>query len=160
MTIGSRSKIVLTLAVAMALLATTANAAMINVNNYNNKGTPTPEDPTALAGPAGGLGDTWNQFNTKTNGSALLDSAGATTSVGYSLNAGDAWNWGAPDLAMLHGGLTHFGKGADTTFTINGLTPGSLYDVWVASYAHNTDLGERASASGRRPTQRPPLVPR
>lgn len=131
---------------AVFALSASANAQLvINVNMYaSNGGNQNPQDANILDGPGGGLGEVWNQFNTKT-GSDLLDAAGATTSVGFSNNVGTGWAWSNPDLKLVLAGRAQFGKGADFTHTVNGLTPGSLYDVWIASYAHNTTAYERAA---------------
>lgn len=105
----------------------------INVNMYaSNGGDQDPEDPATLVGPAGGLGETWNQFNT-TTGSALLSATGDTTSVGYTNNVGSGWAWGNPELNLLDAGKAPFDASFLQTHTITGLTPGSVYDVWVAS---------------------------
>jgi hypothetical protein len=45
---------------------------------------------------------------------------------------------------MLLAGRAQFAKGADYTHTITGLAPGRRYNLWIASYAHNTTVGERA----------------
>ena len=131
--------------VAIIALATAANAEVINVNMYANLGDSSLPDPALLDGPAGGLGETWNQFNTAT-GSGLLDSTGTTTTVGFtnSVLTRGAWNWGSPALDLIKAGRAQFNKGADTTHTITGLTAGGVYDIWVASYASNTALAERA----------------
>lgn len=129
---------------ALALAAGSVNAAIINVNMYaSNGGNQNPQDVNVLVGPAGGLGETWNQSNA-TSGSALLDSTGAVTTVGFSNNVGSGWAWGSPDLKLILAGRAQFGKGADITHTINGLTPGFLYDVYIASYAGNSSVAERA----------------
>ena len=53
----------------------------IHVNMYASSGGNTnAQDPATLEGPAGGLGESWNQHNT-TSGSGLLDATGAVTSA-------------------------------------------------------------------------------
>jgi len=124
--------------VAIIALATAANAEIINVNMYASSGAAAnkvPQDATLLEGPAGGLGETWNQFNV-TSGIGLLDSTGAATTVGFTNNVGSGWLRNG-DLEMLKAERALFGKGGDTTHTINGLIPGDLYNVWIASSVSN-----------------------
>ena len=114
---------------------------VVHVNMYasNGGGLGT---PATLEGPAGGLNETWNQFNTTTGGS-VLDSTNEITPVGYTLNTGLTGSWGEPDLKMLHGALSHFGKGNDTDLTVNGLTAGRTYNVWIASYQDTNAADEQ-----------------
>ncbi len=94
---------------------------------------------STLVGPAGGLGETWNQ-RTSFSGSGLADSAGIFTNVGWSntdMNGID--NWGTPALNMLRSGMRNFAKGASQQFVINGLTPGAYYHVWIASQQPNAE---------------------
>jgi len=77
------------------------NALVVHVNFYASSGpagNQVPQDPATLVGPAGGLGKTWNQFNTA-SASGLSDSAGAATSVGFTNNASGGWIWGNPVLS-------------------------------------------------------------
>jgi len=132
-------KLIMLMIVAIIALATAANAEIINVNMYASSGNPQPylpQDAATLEGPAGGLGETWNQFNTK-SASGLLDSTGAATSVGFVNNVGSGWLRSGGDLTMLLAERALFGKGGDTTHTINGLTAGGLYNVWIASSVTN-----------------------
>jgi hypothetical protein len=122
----------------------------INVSFFNSAGTPAPADPAALVGPAGGLGESWNQFNGASAGN-LLSTTGVLTGVGFTIPSDNRWNWGAPALAMLQAGAAQFGKGADTTFTITGLVPEGIYNIALASYAHNDALAERAAGAWTTP---------
>ena len=66
------------LATAALTFSLTAGAAAqsLNINFYaSDGGNQNPESPASLEGPAGGRGETWNQFNT-TRGTALLDTSG------------------------------------------------------------------------------------
>ena len=133
-------KLIMLMIVAIIALSTAANAEIINVNMYDSSGAGAhnPEDDATLVGPAGGLGETWNQFNV-TTGVGLLDSTGAATTVGFTNNVGSGW-LRTGDLEMLKAERAQFGKGGDTTHTINGLISGELYNVWIASsVSNNTD---------------------
>ena len=110
----------------------------INVNIYN------PDPQTGLVGPAGGLGETWNQFNT-TSASGLLDSTGAATTVGFTTtNLHGPWDWGSPSLGLIAAGRPNFDTGPNNSqqFVINGLAEGDLYDLWLASA--NCDSNQRS----------------
>jgi hypothetical protein len=118
----------------------------IHVNFYASSGAAgdqVAQDPATLEGPVGGLGATWNQYNTQT-GSDLLSSSGVVTGVGFTNNVPSGWRASTTGLAMLNASRAHFGKGADTTHTITGLAPGSYFHVWIASYNENASLEERA----------------
>jgi hypothetical protein len=118
-------------AAATMFVASAANAVNINLNIVNGA------DQAGLDGPAGGLGETWNQEST-TSAAGLLDTGGGATGVGYT-SGGTSWGgpdtWDSPTLGLIRDGLRNF----DTSTTnaqnlhINGLTPGELYDVWIAS---------------------------
>jgi len=98
---------------------------------------------TGLVGPAGGLGETWNQL-AATSTSGLLDSVGLPISVGYtSSNLGGPDQWGGPSLVLLQQGLRNFDTGAGNSqqFVITGLKVGKKYDLWIASA--NLDNGQR-----------------
>jgi hypothetical protein len=93
---------------------------------------------TGLVGPGGGLGETWNQLlgGTASSASALLDSGGVVTGVGYSSsNLGGPDAWGAPVLQLLRAGLRNFDTSAGNSqqLVIHNLTAGRKYDVWLAS---------------------------
>lgn len=94
-------------------------------------------------GPAGGAGTTWNQFTWSgqwqdVTGSALNDSTGTPTAVGFEF--GNQWNafdpWGSPSLTLLSNGAN---PNSSETGTLSGLTVGSAYDIYIASY-HGNDL--------------------
>ena len=133
---------VLAIAVTMLVAAPVASAATINMNiRWSGSTTQSP-----LVGPAGGLGETWNNFQTNANQSALLDSTGAPTSVGYTTNLGgpDRWGW-PPNLELILDGLRNFDTSSTNSqqFTFNGLTVGAQYDVYLASA--NLNSGQRHS---------------
>jgi len=127
---------------AIVAMATVANAGVINVNMYASSGggAKSPQDAATLEGPAGGLGESWNQFNV-TTGINLLDSTGAATTVGFVNNVSSGWDRNG-DLEMLKAERAQFSKGGDTTHTINGLIPGDLYNVWIASSVSNATDAE------------------
>ena len=92
-------------------------------------------------GPAGGAGTTWNQFTWSgqwqdVTGSALNNSTGAATAVSFEF--GNQWNafdpWGSPSLTLLSNGAN---PNSSETGTLSGLTVGSAYDVYIASYHGN-----------------------
>ncbi len=92
-------------------------------------------------GPAGGAGTTWNQFTWSgqwqdVTGSALNDSTGTPTAVGFEF--GNQWNafdpWGSPSLTLLSNGAN---PNSSETGTLSGLTVGSAYDIYIASYHGN-----------------------
>lgn len=93
---------------------------------------------TGLAGPGGGFESNWNQ-TASTSGSALLDSTGAATSVGFTSSGNAGWGilgpWGSPALTMLRNGLANFGTGAGNAqqLVINGLSANKKFDVYIAS---------------------------
>ena len=66
-----------------ALWPASAYALQVNVNLDSNT------SRTDLVGPADGNGQTWNQINAK-NASGLLDSAGGSTAIGFTLNNGSS----------------------------------------------------------------------
>lgn len=116
----------------MLVAAPAANASDINVSILR---TVTSGPQAGLFGPAGGLGETWNQPSTS-SASGLLDTGGIATSVGYSSTSlGGPDTWGTPTLGVLRDGLRNFNTnpGNSQQLVINGLTVGDLYDVWLAS---------------------------
>ena len=116
--------------VVLALGRKRSIAVAINLNIYRDN----PE--TGLVGPAGGLGETWNQTDA-TLASGLLDTTGAATSIGFTTTRLDGpWNWDSPSLSLIHGGRARFGTSPTDPpqeISINGLTVGAQYDVWIAS---------------------------
>lgn len=111
-----------------------ATPLAINFNVYNSAGTPVQDDPATLTGPAGGLGETWNQSNAvaATN---LLCSTGVLTGVGINCNASGRWAVGNPadTLKLLRAGAANFDKTITSVITITGLPPDSFFDVFLAS---------------------------
>jgi hypothetical protein len=131
-TASGASPIVNTYTVSVNLVAP---SGIINVS-YERDSTP---DASTLVGPAGGLGQTWNQPTTST-GSGLIDSVGTSTSIGWSnTDMSDINNWGNPSLNVLRSGMSNFFKGTTQQFVINGLSPNSYYNVWIASQQPNTE---------------------
>jgi hypothetical protein len=126
------SPIVNTYTVSVNLIAP---SGIINVS-YERDSTP---DASTLVGPAGGIGQTWNQPTTPSGG-GLFDSVGTPTSIGWSnTNMAGIDNWGIPSLNVLRSGLWNFFKGTTQQFVINGLSPNSYYNVWIASQQPNTE---------------------
>jgi len=116
-----------------------------HVNFYASSGPSAnwvPQDAATLEGPASGLGESWNQFNTST-GSNLLAASGVPTGVGYTNDVGSGWLGGSFPLSMLSASRAHFGKGVDTNHKITGLTPGTFFHVYLASYNHTTTVVEQ-----------------
>ncbi len=95
-----------------------------------------------LTGPVGGLGTTWNQTN-QTGMTALLDAAGAATTVGFSTTAGgvDVWNVASP-LTMLTAAALNFGQNTPSDLRLTGLPTGRKYDLYIASYYPNEAGGK------------------
>ena len=106
-------------------------------------------DPATLVGPAGGLGEKWNQPTTAT-ASTLRDSAGVLSSVGYT-SSGTSWGgpdvWGNPSLGMLRSALRNFDTSTTNSqqLVIKGLTVDAFYHVWIASA--KTDSGSKGEWS-------------
>jgi alpha-galactosidase len=122
----------LVLAVGAAFMTETAPARTIHVNFTGG----TAETGSALSGPAGGLGTTWNQFLGPNSPGTLVDSTGAATTVTITSNFGLTGTFDTPVLAlpMLRGSMTNFGKGVDNTvITIGGLANGGSYDIWLVT---------------------------
>lgn len=119
----------------LAILASvaTGHSALVNVNF--NAGTIV-QTESALDGPGGGANSTWNQ-STEETGTALLDSSGLVTTIGYTLphnlEENDTFSFPDPERVMQIGSFGQFGKGEDTTLTITGLVAGNLYNVWIAA---------------------------
>ena len=113
----------------------------INVNFTGG----TPETESALSGPGGGLGTTWNQFVGPDSPGVVLDSLGPATTVTIDTNFGLPNTFDAPVIAlpMLRGSMTNFGKGSDdTNVTINGLEAGGVYNIWMVTL-RNQPLRQR-----------------
>ena len=89
---------------------------------------------TGLAGPADVGGQTWNQFNTS-SASGLLDYAGTTTAVGFTLsNPGYFSSWGSPSLSLLAGAY-YIGGHTPIDLVITGLNPAKSYDLYLPSFS-------------------------
>lgn len=141
-------------------VAPASGATLINANFYAftpSSGTFFPEDPSSLAGPAGGLGTAWNQFAAN-SGANLVDANGVATVVGFTTDFTEGrYDGTAPDLTMLRATLTDFGRNIDRTFTLFGLEPGIPYDVWLVSHRHQGPDAERQAGEWRanNPTSSP-----
>lgn len=96
----------------------------VNFFEFTGVGQNGPENPADLVGPAGGAGETWNQFNARL-GANFLDANGVATDVGFTSGYSEGRQWGNPPLKMLSSGLSHFGRGILTAFGIAGL-PGVI----------------------------------
>jgi hypothetical protein len=96
----------------------------------------TAETESALSGPAGGLGATWNQFAGPNSSGTLVTFTGATSSVAITSNFDLPNTFDTPVIAlpMLRGSMTNFGKGVDNTnVTITGLEAGGFYNIWLVT---------------------------
>jgi len=127
-----RFAFVVAAAFSMYVGSSAANALSINVNIFR---TQTSGPQAGLFGPAGGLGEFWNQLSTS-SATNLVDASSAPTSVGYtSINLGGPDTWGNPTLGVLRDGLRNFNTATGNTqqLTLNGLTPGQVLDVWLLS---------------------------
>ena len=97
---------------------------------------------TGLVGPAGGLPWpllTWNQQLgvPGLTASGLLDAYGATTTVGFTLNAGFVDPWGAPGLKLLTSAAFQWNWSTPANLVIDGLAPDREYDLYLASFYPN-----------------------
>lgn len=120
----------LALAAAATFVTETASAQLININLTGGAA-----NESGLVGPAGGGGTTWNQYSGADSTGTVLDSTGATTTVGLDTNFGlTAFDAPVIGLPMLRGSMTEFGHGVDNrTVELTGLVVGGLYDVWLVS---------------------------
>jgi Invasin, domain 3 len=117
---------------AMVLLAGISHGQLINVNFTGG----TAETESALSGPGGGSGTTWNQYAGPDSPGTLVTSTGAATTVTITSNFDLPNTFDSPviDLPMLRGSMTNFGKGVDNTnVTISGLEAGGFYDIWMVT---------------------------
>ncbi|MBR9761075.1 hypothetical protein GYB43_12230 [bacterium] len=117
---------------------------VLNVNIYQStSGIQIPP----FEGPAGGLNEVWDQ-RSSTSVSALVDSIGSPTGVGYSFNRGVFGDWGNPADQISRDGLANFDTSAENSqqLVINGLNPGDDYDVWIVS---NNALSLAAASNQR-----------
>lgn len=145
------------LATTAALSAGSASAELINITSDKYTGGPNPFPPLVTAdlqGPGGvGAGTTWNIYddNDSTNAttSGVRDSAGnLLTGVTFETTAGESRGTGSDyDLEVQRTFWQNFGKGADQTVTVGGLTSGDVYDVWIVSNAPGTTTSNAAQTS-------------
>jgi acylphosphatase len=94
---------------------------------------------TGLTGPVGGTGLTWNECIgtgglTQTN---LLNSNGVATTVGFTCNAGNVFEWASPELKLLTGSAYNHNMNTPMSLVISGLTPGKKYSLYLGSYVPN-----------------------
>ncbi|MFK7911566.1 MAG: PEP-CTERM sorting domain-containing protein [Akkermansiaceae bacterium] len=92
---------------------------------------------SALVGPAGGLGTTWNLATdfTVTN---MLDSTGAATGINFTTTHSERRgksSLSSGELEIARSYMQFFGKGDDVTVTFSGFAPGSTHDIWLVSLA-------------------------
>lgn len=123
-------------------LAPVASALTINfsVHHADDNGIVTSANLSGPDGVAAGL-ETWNlptiSGEPLLSVSSLLDATGATTGVGVSfvdLGGPDDWGYGSPLKLLWRSGRQFYnGPGNAGSFTINGLTPGDTYNLWIAS---------------------------
>jgi hypothetical protein len=127
-----KSKPALTLAAIALGAGSFASAALINVNF--NGGGDSPVEST-LAGPAGGLGTTWNSVATVNTG-LLNDSTGASTTVSIATNYSDIklGQQTSGTLPVFRSFMDVFSRPNTNTVTFNGLESGGIYDIWILSY--------------------------
>lgn len=104
------------------------------------------EDPATLDGPGGGSGESWNQIRAA-SGNNLVASDGTATGVSVTTNFSECRQRSTSGLVMLFDGLTDFAKGTSRTVTISGLSPGSFYDVYLASTAAFELAAERSNGT-------------
>jgi hypothetical protein len=121
------------LALAAALVTTSANAAMVVNVNFN-----TAKLEADLVGPVGTTGETWNQAGTAKSALNLLTSTGGATTIDWGLSG--AWSNGdwnnANTLEMLESAF--WVQDSNTrTLTLSGLTAGKTYDLYIASFDQN-----------------------
>nr|MCU0780868.1 Ig-like domain-containing protein [Akkermansiaceae bacterium] len=119
----------------------------VNVNfNAFTGGNFTPgfkEVESELFGPAGGLGTRWNQFSANSSSGMLLNPAGVGTSVAFTTDFSEGRYDGTGAIPMLRSTLTDFAKGSARTFTLTGLPPGALYDIWLTAFRNQPSATER-----------------
>jgi hypothetical protein len=118
--------------VTILCLAGISQGQLINVNF--NGGGDSPAEST-LAGPAGGLGTTWNSVAAVDTG-LLNDSTGAPTTVSIDTNYSNiTLGQQTPGtLPVFRSFADVFGRPNTNTVTLNGLEPEGFYDIWILSY--------------------------
>ncbi|MFK7850971.1 MAG: PEP-CTERM sorting domain-containing protein [Akkermansiaceae bacterium] len=138
-----------TLLAVLLTTATSSTAALVSVSSNavtgGNAGTVNSQIiPTALEGPLGGLGTTWNILGGY-SGSGLLDSAGNGTSIGFSTNYTERRGvTGTIGLEAARTFYQDFGRGNARNVGFSGLTPGQWYNVSLISVS-NSSGGTEAS---------------
>jgi hypothetical protein len=104
-----------------------------------------------LVGPAGGLGETWNQVTTAASvsvpgnmlsASSLRDSSGLPSATGFSLSSSQLalFDWATASvnpLTLLRGAAFSWNWDTNATLVISNLTIGKNYDLYLASFHPN-----------------------
>jgi len=101
-----------------------------------------------LEGPAGGLGETWNQVTTAAStalpggilsASGLRDSAGAPSATSFALSSFRLalFEWGTPSLRLLRAAAFSWDWDTNATLVIGNLAIGKKYDLYLASFHPN-----------------------
>jgi len=164
-----RKNVLIIVIVAIFVLVTTAPAKqmLINVNMDT-----TEREESSLDGPLDGdggsdVGTTWNQildgpgFGVDVSRTDLVDSTGAATAVDFSVDGtANMWDWGAPDLLMLTSGILGWDPDVNPyDLVFSGLTGGTKYDLYLASF-HPNENGGRAlfSTTNTTTTESPQIV--
>ena len=121
-------------------LVPVANATIVNFSVHQSPDDDINVTSANLSGPNGVAAgvETWNlnNYNNGASQSGLLNAAGAATGIGFNTDLGgpDDWGYGA-SLKLLWRSGRNFdtGAGNSASFTITGLDPGSVYDLWIAT---------------------------
>lgn len=125
-----------------------ANATVVNFSTHHtdDDGIVTSANLSGPNGVAAGL-ETWNlnNFNDGASQSSLFDSTGASTSIGVTfdgLGGPDDWGYNSGLKLLWRSGRAFYnGPGNSGSFSITGLTPGSTYDLWIAT-SHIGNIGD------------------
>ncbi len=118
---------------------------------------PFPEE-SELTGPAGGLGERWNQFAANSSSGTIMDRNGVLTGASFTTDFTEGRPGGEDSMPIFEGSLTDFGRGTSRTLTVSGLEPGSLHDVWLAAF-RNSNPGVRERPYGRWESANPTSSP-
>lgn len=95
---------------------------------------------SGLVGPAGGSGMTWNAVNNDTaTANYLLNETGTPTAVSITTNCNGVDQWSSSGLEVLKKAARVFDAGALNTMSITGLTAGRKYDIYIATYASDSE---------------------
>jgi len=149
MNIMCRKNVLTLVAVAVFTMAGMANAVLINVNIDVTARTQSTLDGPIYGTGGSDVGTTWNQLLhsqgwfdgiSETN---LRDSTGAATTVDFTTDSGCMWPWDSPDLEILTSAVFAWNWNTVQTMTLSGLTPGTQYDLYLASF-HPNEEGGRA----------------